>query len=342
MNRFGQWALRATGPALLAFLLLRVVDYGELRDVFGGMRPGWALGALAAMQLIMLLRAVRWLDIHEAFGLPPASPGYHLRLSYATGLATVALPQILSPFSRFVLMLQDGYRAKPVAAGSALEKVLELGAYVGFGVFGSFFLAATFGGLVWWAIGLAVVAFVSSFGLYRARSQLGRLASALLERVAGLVGGGASDAGEVAQGIVSLDARVLVRLSGWSFAIALTQATMLYLLSRSLGLDLSYGFMVAVWGIIALSMLLPISVNGVGTREAILAVAFEGADRSSDAAVALGLLVLAVVAVGSSPGAIEWLLRAFGGSATPSGAGAAYAVSERTQASVRPQGERRA
>ncbi len=30
---FGRWALRATGPVLLFVLLLRVVDYAELREV---------------------------------------------------------------------------------------------------------------------------------------------------------------------------------------------------------------------------------------------------------------------------------------------------------------------
>ena len=89
---------------------------------------------------------------------------------------------------------------------------------------------------------------------------------------------------------------------------------MVFVSTRSVGVGLSYPFMVAVWGIIALSLLLPLSVNGVGTREAVLVTAFNAVDESTDAAVAIGLLTLAVVAVGSSPGLIEWLRRFVTGS----------------------------
>lgn len=324
-RRLGQWALRATGPVLLVILLWRVVDYEELGDIVGGMTLPWALAALGAVQLIILLRTFRWIEIHKAFGMPRAPFGYQLRLSYATSIATLVLPQVVSPFSRLVLLLQDKYEAKRAAAGSALEKLLELLAYVGFGVYGAIALATIFAGLVWWAVGLALAALVGGAGIYLGRGRLARIAAALIERAPGSGEGADGDRSEMAHEIVSLNPRVLGGLLGWSLAIALVQATMLFFLTRSLGIDLSYPFIVAVWGIIALSMLLPISVNGIGTREAILVVAFDAADKSTDAAVALGLLVLAVVAVGSTPGAIEWLRRAVTGSGRPASHGTASA-----------------
>ena len=147
--RLAGWALRATGPFILAFLLIRVVDYGELRNILEDMRISWLIAALAAMQAIVLLRTLRWMDIHRAFGLQEASFVYQLRLSYATSLATVVLPQIVNPLSRFGLLIQDGNPTRRSLAGSALEKALELGVYVAFGVYGSVVLAASFGGLQW-------------------------------------------------------------------------------------------------------------------------------------------------------------------------------------------------
>ncbi len=342
-RRLGQWALRATGPVLLVILLWRVVDYAELGDIVGDMRLPWALAALGAVQLIILLRTFRWIGIHKAFGLPRAPFGYQLRLSYATSIATLVLPQVVSPFSRLVLLLQDGYEARRAAAGSALEKLLELLAYVGFGVYGAIALATIFAGLVWWAVGLALVALVGGAGIYLGRGRLARIAAALIERAPGPGEGGAGDRSETAHEIVSLNRGVVGGLLGWSFAIALVQATMLFFLTRSLGVGLSYPFIVAVWGIVALSLLLPISVNGIGTREAILVLAFDAADKSTDAAVALGLLVLAVVAVGSTPGAIEWLRRAVTGSGRPSDAAQAQQVvaeSAAPQAALSGDGER--
>lgn len=314
LRRLGRWGLRAIGPVILAVLLVRVVDYGELRDALTGMDLGWGLAALGAMELIILLRTYRWIDIHQAFGLPRASFGYQLRLSYATMLATVALPQILSPFSRLLLLLQDGYRSDRAAAGSAIEKVLELAAYVAFGVIGSIFLAGTFGGIVWWALGISIASVVAIAVLYAARHRLREFAEAAIERLPFTANSGEAERHGVAEQIVSLNRAVIARLSVWSVLIALTQATMLYFLIRSLGVDLSYFYVVAVWGIIAFSMLLPISVNGLGTREAILVVAFNHADKSHDAAVASGLLVIVVGAVGALPGLFEWVRRAIAGS----------------------------
>lgn len=314
-RRLGQWGLRAIGPIVLVVLLVRVVDYGKLRDALAGMNIAWGLAALAAMELIILLRTFRWIDIHRAFGLPGATFGYQLRLSFATMLATVALPQILSPFSRLLLLLQDGYRGDRAAAGSALEKVLELAAYVAFGVAGSIVLAGTFGGIVWWAIGVTIASVAAGAAVYATRHRLRPLAESLIERLPFMAVESESERHGVAEQIVSLNRGVLARLSVWSVLIALAQATMLFFIIRSLNVDLSYGYVVAVWGVIAFSMLLPISVNGLGTREAILVVAFHAADESRDAAVAAGLLVIVVGAIGSLPGVWEWARRALAGGA---------------------------
>ncbi|MEX0785896.1 MAG: lysylphosphatidylglycerol synthase transmembrane domain-containing protein [Dehalococcoidia bacterium] len=308
-----RWGLRLVGPAVLVVLLVRVVDYGEFGDLLSDIRLPWLFGALAAVQLILFLRTMRWIEIHAAFGLPKASFAYQMRLSYATMLATLVLPQIVNPLSRLVLMAQDGYRAGRTLAGSVLEKLLEMGAFIVFGVYGSIVLASTFGGLAWWAIGGAVALGVAAFVAYLMRSRLTDLAIALIDRMPGL-GGGQGDRDEIAHDIVSLDRFVLVRLSVWSLIIALTQAAMLYFLSRSLGVGLSFPYIVATWGVVALSLLLPLSVNGLGTREAVLVAAFRAAGESTDAAVAVGLLAFGVVAVGSLPGAFEWLRRFLRGS----------------------------
>ena len=339
MRWLGRWGLRATGPVVLVFLLVRVVDYGELRDIVGELQLLWALAAVGMVQLIILFRSLRWIEIHEASGLPRAPLTYQLRLTYATVLATLVLPQILNPFSRFVLLLQDGYQASRAAVAAVLEKGLDFVAFVAFGLLGSIFLASTFGALVWWAVGAAVLMLVLIAGAYAARSYLVRIILALIPKLPG--GGDSVDDDRLGalREIGSLNGRTLVRFLLWSLLIAFTQATTLYFLSRSVGVGLSYPFMVALWGVVALTMLLPLSVNGVGTREGIFVLAFSAADKSADAAVALGLLLLIVVAIGSSPGAIEWLRRFFfrtGGTAQP---GVPETASAASPSATHPQGE---
>ena len=313
VRRAAAWALRAVGPIVLVFLLVRVVDYGELREILRDLRYGWLVAALGAVQLIVLFRTLRWMELHAAFGLRRAPFSYQLRLTYATSLATLVLPQIVNPLSRLVLLLQDGYRTGRSLAASISEKLLDLVSYVGFGVIGSIALASTFGDLVWWAAGLAAMTVAGVWFAYAVRARLGEFAARLIDRLPGL-GSADADGADTTQDILSLNRVVVVRVLLWSLAISFTQATMLFLITRSVGIDLSYPFMVAVWGIIALSMTLPLSVNGVGTREAILVTAFSAVDRSTDAAIAIGLITLVIVGIGSSPGLIEWVRRTLVGS----------------------------
>ena len=309
VRRAGAIALRATGPVVLVVLLVRVVDYGELQDVVAGIEVPWALAALAMVQAMVILRTFRWMDIHKAVQLPRAPLLYQLRLTYATNFATLVVPQIVSPFSRLLLMLQDGYRAQRVAVASVAEKGLDFVAFIAFGLYGSIYLASAFGGLAWWASGAAALGLGGALAAYVGRSQFGRLAALVIARFPGASAIGDGDGTSVLSELGALSPRLVARFCVWSLLVALAQATILYLLSRSLGIDLSYPFMVATWGVIALTMLLPLSVGGVGTREAVLVVAFSSVDKSTDAAIALGLLVWVVVALGSLPGAVEWLVR---------------------------------
>ena len=191
VRRAAAWALRAVGPIVLVFLLVRVVDYGELREILRDLRYGWLVAALGAVQLIVLFRTLRWMELHAAFGLRRAPFSYQLRLTYATSLATLVLPQIVNPLSRLVLLLQDGYRTGRSLAASISEKLLDLVSYVGFGVIGSIALASTFGDLVWWAAGLATMTVAGVWFVYAVRARLGEFAARLIDRLPGL---GSADA----------------------------------------------------------------------------------------------------------------------------------------------------
>lgn len=65
-----------------------------------------------------------------------------------------------------------------------------------------------------------------------------------------------------------------------------------YLLARSIGINLDFTFFVIVIPIISLLDLLPISISGIGTRDAALIFLFGLQDISAEAAVAFSLLYL--------------------------------------------------
>jgi uncharacterized membrane protein YbhN (UPF0104 family) len=94
-----------------------------------------------------------------------------------------------------------------------------------------------------------------------------------------------------------------------SLAINLVTASALYVAALSLDIDVSFALMVAAWSVVALSNILPISIQGLGPREGILIVALVGGGESREAGVALGLLWFALLTVSRLPGIFGWLHR---------------------------------
>jgi uncharacterized protein (TIRG00374 family) len=104
-----------------------------------------------------------------------------------------------------------------------------------------------------------------------------------------------------------------------SVAVQVIRVIQAYCLGRALGIDIGLGLYFAFIPIIMLIMLLPISINGLGTSQAAFPWLFSTAGVPTAAAVALSILFIALGIVGNLPGG---LLYAFG-PATPAAEGPA-------------------
>lgn len=92
-----------------------------------------------------------------------------------------------------------------------------------------------------------------------------------------------------------------------SICIYLLMSLALYVLAIALGIKLSFGFTVACLALIGIANILPITVNGLGTRDAILLFALPLAGFSKEAAIALGFTAFLWSAAFKFSGVIFWL-----------------------------------
>ncbi len=323
--RYALLALRFVGPLLLVALLVWVVDLRKAVRALADADLAWVLCCIAAFHAVMLLRAARWAAIHALFKLGRLGLMYNLRLSYATGIASLVVPQFISPFARFVMLVQDGYPRARSGAAALLEKAGDLCTYVAIGVPGLLYIAAREGHAAYaWAGGAAALAAaVAAAGTMRGR--VGGVADFILRRV------GPPEAPSAARGVEEvIDSRNgahLAAFAGTSLATGFLQLIATYVAVRALGLDLAFTYVAAAWGVVALTMLLPISVNGLGTREGVYVAVFAAQGVGREDAFAVSLLVVAASLAAAAPGVLEWLYRA----AWPKRRTAAFAPSaERT------------
>jgi uncharacterized membrane protein YbhN (UPF0104 family) len=298
--------LRIVGPLLFVALLIWLVDPGDVWRTMRDADPAWLIACVVAFQGVTLLRVARWAVLHGAFGLPPASWLYHARLGYATALAALIVPQFISPFARFAMLAQDGYPRLRSAAASLAEKAGELIAYVVAGALGGLFLIAVLG--QWWIAAVVLVGAAMACGVgWTARGLLRAPAGRVVDTARRLLG---EETAAEAEAFVRHGHRAeLLAAGALSLAVAAAQAIASYFAVRAVGIDLSFAFVVAAWGVVALTMLLPLSVNGIGTREGVYVGLFAARDVSAEAAFAASLVVVAAALVAAAPGALEWLYR---------------------------------
>ena len=101
---------------------------------------------------------------------------------------------------------------------------------------------------------------------------------------------------------------LMTRAIGWSLIVQIGGAAAVALVARGLGVVLPLSVWFAVVPLVALAMVLPISINGVGVREGGLAFLLGPSGVSTDQAVAIGLLWFLCTILGGLIGGLLFLL----------------------------------
>jgi len=271
----------AIGPVVL-LVILYGVDFQELRGAFGRASGGSVLLAAALMLPPVLLRALRW------------------RLLLGPIAAGAGLGRLLAVYAHAIFVGS----VTPLGAtrGEALASVLIERLY-------DVVLLAGVGGVGLWALalsddvtllalgvaaGLAVLGLWAAWQITYAEGMAGlrsafvqRLPEGLRMRVTGVAGEFRSALGALSPSAIW--GAALLTAPAWALTYLAN-----YLVATSLGLDVGYLDMAAISAICSLVALLPISVMGAGTRDAVLIVVLTRYGGSPAEAVALSTLMLAL------------------------------------------------
>lgn len=91
-----------------------------------------------------------------------------------------------------------------------------------------------------------------------------------------------------------------------SVVARLTQSIYVWILAHTLGLDLSFSFAAAAIIISSIVVLVPVSLSGVGTREAAMVLMFEWVGRSAEAGLSLSISMSCVLLLSRLLAGILW------------------------------------
>ena len=305
-----RWLLRLVGPCLLAWILLRMDMRAIVREM-ARVNPWLYAGAVALSVAPQLLRALRW----RALAL--ANPGATLSVgrAYAYHMAALflgsATPGRLGELYKIGYLRPHGLSTGAAAAVVLADRAMDLAFPLLLSVTGLLLYSELIGAaalpLSAWSVGLIALALGGALILLSRRRLWGWIAMRV--RRLGVAGRHLE--------AFSSDFRVSIRrirAGRWTTCAALTCAAwaaycaQLLLIAWSLGMaaqPLYYSFAFVAVAVVAA---LPISVVGVGTRDATLVWLLGAARDSPEQAISLSTLILLLMLLNAAAGWIVFLI----------------------------------
>ena len=315
MRRQSTWArvpwLRLIGLGLLGLLLWRV-DIAATIRTFGNANLGLVLIVLALDLLLVLVKSVRWLVLMVAQGIQYSVGSAYLAYfgSVFIGLLT---PGRLGEFVKTLHVSQDCEISTGRALSSVLaDRLFDLYMLLGVGGAALIALAAKGGGsnlaglallTLCLTVPLAIFLHEGAFSLVqRLGLHLGRIGQHLF--------GPQSWVLELRSGLQQLSLPWVVgamALTVLAYAIFFGQC---YLLALALGLRVGFVQVSYTVALGSLVTLLPISISGLGTREAAIVAYLGTVGVPTEAALGFSLLVFVTFYIaGGLMGALAWWIK---------------------------------
>ena len=294
----------ALGGAVIALLLVRS-DLGSIARAITNARPGFIVAAFGSMLAMLVVGAFRWQLFLRSLGMP--LPRWTLLRLYLVGTFFNAfLPTGVGGDAYKAMRL----RAEPGSLGVALASVmldrasgLVALAMIGLVGAGAQFAAGDHGRVVGAGAALAILVLggtVAALALgQRLRGRPQPVGVNLRERIAGTL----------RNAVVAARDR---RVAGTAIFLGLIVQGLLLLanvlLAAGMRIDVPIAAVAALLVIVSLAAALPLSINGVGFREAAYVWSLGAYGVGHDRALAFALLMLGLLLATSAVGAVVYVV----------------------------------
>lgn len=299
--------IKFLGPLLFVFFLVGVVDSKQAVQYLRGIRVDLVLISFLLFPIIMYAKTLRWWIICRHLDL--AIPMNKLfQINYIAWFLGNIPPGGIAVVSKIVYFKEEGKPVDSTFISISLEKFLDVLGLIIFGLYGLFYFPT---GLVGndklWII-CAVTGAIVFLG-FTFKGRLWKSCQRWLKRKLFKQVKQAGERFETALNLFwsGFDIRLFAITIGLSISIYILMSLALYILALALDIKLSFGFTVACVALIGIANIIPITVSGLGTRDAILLMTIPLAGYSKEAALALGITAFLWATVFKFSGVIFWL-----------------------------------
>jgi hypothetical protein len=308
-NRTRAWVLRIAGTLVFVALLVYLDLRGDLNlgDVWGAIshaNPVPVALSLAFYVPFLIVKAARWRIVSADMKMPVSWP--EAWRIYAIGLAAGTFtPGQAGDALKAWFLQAKGYPLGRALGGSVLDRIFDVAALAALGLLGVTIYGDRFAGqtpaLVAWVI--VCIALVLFFAYSRTRTWAVRFVSRRLSKFTDPAKSGASGpSSSWTLQTSTLTYAGLLTLA--SFTISIFRV---WLLAAALGIWLNPLEVSGYVGLTTAAALVPVTVGGVGTRDAISVVALSQLGFVASQGLALSALILLLNLAQAITGWLVWL-----------------------------------
>jgi len=301
--------LKLLGPFIFIFIFIRVVDVQATFRLLKAIRPEMVLISVLLFPLVNAALTLRWwlicrrLAIQESFN--------KLFQVYYVAWFLSALPLVgVSPFAKLLYLKELGKPAGTSAVSIALDKVFDLIGLLVFGLLGIIYFPQSLSNSmeIWIFIGscLMVVIVLWAFKNTIWSALLVFFKQYTTKRIQ-KIGSNLQD--DLKQFWSRFDVRFFLLLLGISISIGLLRALVLYVLAVALHISVGFGLIIVCRAMIGLVNVVPVTISGLGTRDAVLLLMLPLAGATKEAAIALGMAAFLWTIGSKFSGVFFWLNR---------------------------------
>jgi len=301
--------IKAIGPLLLIFLLIRIVDPMAVADRLAELRPGIFLVSILFFPLAIALRTLRWWLICQYLNMRVSFQSLFPILYISRFLSIIPITGFFA-LSKIIYLKDEDKPAGTTGVSILLNKAFDILGLLFFGLFAFvYFPGILIKDSPIWVLYCALILLLGLLIIFG--KKLGNGLWALFKRHLNQKSRsiGANIEADLTRFWSVFSLKLFFLFLVLAIVIGLLRSLVLYVLAISINIHVPFAMIVACRALIGIVNVIPVSIGGLGTREAVLLLTLPLAGISDDGALALGLVAFIWNILFRLSGVVFWMKR---------------------------------
>jgi len=308
MNIVSKLVLQSIGIILFILIITRL-NLSQVFDLLSHANPIYFILANLLFIPLLIVKSIRWQSLMSVLSIK-YSIGNSIIIYAASIFLGSITPGNVGDFIKTFYLTGDDHPLSKSFASVFLDRLFDVISIAMLALFGTFFLIRsekTISLIVFFMVSVLILAAIIC--IYKSNKFRSAIRAQLLKFIPNKY---RANAGKC---IISFhDGLTFINANQFVYATVLTilawiiYFSIMYILALSIHLNISFIYLAIFISISIVITLIPVSISGIGTRDATLIALFSYMGYNSESAVALSMIILAFYMVNTLLCLIAWLI----------------------------------